>query len=443
MELVIASSSLDSGISCFDINTGIEQFRYKSCTSPPHGLICVGGRFLASSQLRDPPAASGSILYWAWNKAAAEVKSFPAEAINPLVSNTAGTYIIGGGSRGDIYLWEVASGRLLKRWHAHYRAVTCLVLSEDDSLLVSGSEDGCVRVWSLLQVFNGQHSHWYSFSEHSLRVTDVVLGYGGCNALIISSSEDRTCKVWSMSNGKLLRTINFPAIIDAVALDPGEHVFYAGSRDGKIYIAALNSDRNPNSSYGLHIIGTLSEQSKAVTCLALSMDGYLLVSGSVDGTIRILDTRSRQIRRMLKHSKGPVNNVLVVCPSLYPNLSSVKMQASRKHVSLLPPPLDKYLDSRGDNVDDNNPITALQSPCKELVESQYLSCHVMNNQMKELQQQGSSAASETEMERLRLDCKKSLQMAQQWKKTYEELHQFCIDELIQSDQKKENLADIL
>lgn len=35
----------------------------------------------------------------------------------------------------------------------------------------------------------------YSFSEHSLRVTDVVTGHGLCNSIIISSSEDRTCKV--------------------------------------------------------------------------------------------------------------------------------------------------------------------------------------------------------------------------------------------------------
>ena len=48
-------------------------------------------------------------------------------------------------------LLQVMSGRLLMKWHAHYRAVTCLVFSEDDSLLISGSEDGCVRVWSLLK----------------------------------------------------------------------------------------------------------------------------------------------------------------------------------------------------------------------------------------------------------------------------------------------------
>ena len=35
----------------------------------------------------------------------------------------------------------------------------------------------------------------FSFQEHTLRVTDIVSGYGLCNSIIISSSEDRTCKV--------------------------------------------------------------------------------------------------------------------------------------------------------------------------------------------------------------------------------------------------------
>jgi pre-rRNA-processing protein IPI3 len=35
----------------------------------------------------------------------------------------------------------------------------------------------------------------HSFQEHTLRVTDIVTGYGGGNAIIISASEDRTCKV--------------------------------------------------------------------------------------------------------------------------------------------------------------------------------------------------------------------------------------------------------
>jgi pre-rRNA-processing protein IPI3 len=42
----------------------------------------------------------------------------------------------------------VASGELLYTWHAHYRTVRCLALY--DYLLVSGSEDGSIRVWDLI-----------------------------------------------------------------------------------------------------------------------------------------------------------------------------------------------------------------------------------------------------------------------------------------------------
>lgn len=47
-----------------------------------------------------------------------------------------------------------------------------------------------------------------------------------------------------------------------------------------------------------------------------------------------------------------------------------------------------------------------------------------------LKEQG-SAASEMEMDRLKLDHKRSMQMVQQWKKTYENLHQFCVNELLE------------
>ncbi|CAL9754432.1 unnamed protein product, partial [Musa acuminata subsp. burmannicoides] len=83
---------------------------------------------------------------------------------------------------------KVASGKLLTWWHAHYRSVTCLTLSKDESLLISGSEDGSVRA-SVGVLYR------YSFSEYALRVTDVVTGHWLCNSIIISTSEDRTCKV--------------------------------------------------------------------------------------------------------------------------------------------------------------------------------------------------------------------------------------------------------
>ncbi|GAB4845533.1 hypothetical protein Ancab_038938 [Ancistrocladus abbreviatus] len=440
MEVVVASSSIDASIGCWDVQTGNEQLQYKSCASPRHGLVSVGNNFLASSQLRDS-STSGSILYWSWHKPQVEVKSFPVEPIKPLVANSEGTYLIGGGASGYIYFWEVPSGRLLNKWHAHYRAVTCLVLCDDESLLISGAEDGSVRVWSLFMMFDetrkmeARHLYEHSFSEHTLPVTDVVTGYGGSNAIIVSASEDRTCKVWSLSKGRLLRSIVFPCVIDAIALDPGEHVFYAGGKDGKIYIAALNATSYGDSIYGMHIVGLLSEHSKAVTCLKFCANGISLVSGSEDGLIRVWDTRRQNIIRIFKHGKRyclylakvlcPVSNILVSCPKII-----LKPQPSigRRHLSALPPPLEKYANSTEEIVG-VKAVVGGGALSAEPMNATYLTEHVMNSQIREIQQ-GSSAAAEMETERLKQDFRRSMQMVQQWKKSYEGLHQFCVNELL-------------
>ncbi|KAK1267987.1 hypothetical protein QJS04_geneDACA013874 [Acorus gramineus] len=347
-EVVVVSSSVaEVGIGCWDLRTGAEGLRHKSCASTPRGLCSVGRKFLASSQLR--PSSSGSVLFWSWDKPQAEVKSFPAEPINPLVSNSEGTFIIGGGSSGNIYLWEI----------------------------------------------------------------------------------------WSLSKGTLLRSITFPCIINAIALDPAEHAFYAGGQDGKIYVAALNAVCNSSSSHGMYIIGSLSDHSKAITCLEFSMDGVTLVSGSEDGTVRVWDIQSHHVTRILKLGKGPINNVLIIREVLHPGLqASVNAQVSvpRKRASMLmPPPLDKYINS-ADGDTENKTVVTLHPTCNEPLDVRYCSVNVMMNQIKELQKQGSSGAVEMELERQRLDCKRSLQMLQQWKNMYEDLHRVCVNELLNDDQ---------
>ncbi|XP_039049912.1 protein ROOT INITIATION DEFECTIVE 3-like [Hibiscus syriacus] len=64
-----------------------------------------------------------------------------------------------------------------------------------------------------------QASHLYE-QFYRTYSDDIVMGYGGDNAVIVSASEDRTCKVGSLSRGRSLRNIVFPSMIDAIALDP-------------------------------------------------------------------------------------------------------------------------------------------------------------------------------------------------------------------------------
>ncbi|CAA7408171.1 unnamed protein product [Spirodela intermedia] len=440
MDVVLASSPVEAGVECWDLRTGAEQLRYRNCASAPHGLVSVAGRFIAASQLRDSSSSSGSVLYWSWDKPQVETKSFPAEPIFPLVSNSDGSYLLGGGSSGNIYIWEILSGKLLKRWQAHYMAVSCLVFSDDESLIISGSDDGSVRVWSLMRLFDKRENEvvkdpfLYSFQEHMLRVTDIVSGYGLCNSIAISSSEDRTCKVWSLSKGKMLRSITFPCIMNAIALDPGEHVFYGGGRDGKIYVAALTADCTSTGTYEKHIVSCLSEHSKAVTCLEITKDGVTLVSASEDGTVRVWDIKSQQVIRVLKHSKGPINNIVIVrqpMDMLSQTSTNGEISCSKRQRLSNLPPLDKYVDSTGTpNV---RLVSTIQTSFDEPLESRYCSSRSMVKQIRELQR-SSSGAVELELERLREEHRVSLQMLQRRKKLFEDLWKVHVDKLLDGDE---------
>ncbi|KAI3729443.1 hypothetical protein L6452_18101 [Arctium lappa] len=100
---------------------------------------------------------------------------------------------------------------------------------------------------------------------------------------------------------------------------------------------------------------------------------------------------------------GPVNNVLVIRQplALYPR-TTANNQASmvRRHVPL-PPPLEKYTSI--DKHSDFNAFITLQPNCDRLYDATYTTVHSMDNQINELQQHGSSGASEMEVERLKLD----------------------------------------
>lgn len=54
----------------------------------------------------------------------------------------------------------------------------------------------CSRVFDDGWHSESKHLYEHSFTGHNLPVTDIAVGYGGSNAIIISSSVDRTCKVW-------------------------------------------------------------------------------------------------------------------------------------------------------------------------------------------------------------------------------------------------------
>jgi pre-rRNA-processing protein IPI3 len=88
-------------------------------------------------------------------------------------------------------------------------------------------------------------------------------------------------------------------------MDLCEEFAFAGCGDGKIYRLGLRPKVAASSIVAHSTVASAEEylvgHTAPVTCLALSMDGLTLVSGSEDGNCRVWDTASQQCVRVYDH----------------------------------------------------------------------------------------------------------------------------------------------
>ena len=274
---------------------------------------------------------------WGLDKESALHKFFVGEPMGVVASSPDGAFFAGGSLTGAAYVWECATGKLLRTWPAHFKAVSAMAFTPDGSVLVTGGDDTVVSAWTLATLLDpAQNSHpsptpAHSWAEHSLPVTAIAVGQcdGGGAGLVVSGSADRTCKIWTLGGGHLLRTISLPAAIGAVAIDACEATLYAGAVDGRVFEVPLNAsaaiaEATAAAATGSTCVGrsdgrsgaaaTLEGHTRSISALACTADGERVVSASDDGTCRVWDVASRQTTHVLRHPRGLAFSALALAP---------------------------------------------------------------------------------------------------------------------------------
>ncbi|KAH6922842.1 hypothetical protein HPB50_019844 [Hyalomma asiaticum] len=289
----------------WDIVSASVLAQYKGGTSSPHTLCLLGSDYVISAQ-HDKPL----LRVWSLHRR----DQFQRQIVCPgrvsaLAASPDGLHCVAG-IEEKIYLWQVSSGDLLAVVSRHFQVITCLRFTDSGGRFISASRDGQVLVWDLAEVActstRGPAEPIHVWSQHSYDVTDIHIGALG-GALCYTCSADQTCRVFDIGGGDMLATVVLDAPLTAVVTDPAEDRMFAGSSTGKIFEVALykwnTGNKRPEATF-------LGHEGK-VTCLATSMDGQLLVSGSEDTTARVWDVTSKQCIHVLHH-KGAVTNILVV-----------------------------------------------------------------------------------------------------------------------------------
>ncbi|TVU03394.1 hypothetical protein EJB05_51085 [Eragrostis curvula] len=310
----------------FDIKTGQEISYVHDCFAPPSGLAYVAGRLLASSRSdKDQPIfGGGAIYFWASNKLEESNKSYVGEAIGPIAFSKDGIYFSAGAHSGNAYIWEVASGALLKSWRAHTNAISSLSFSQDSSLVISGSEGGTVHIWCMISLFQAEEpqyheatNFWPKFHDiiqHRASVTGILTILGVPCPIVITSSLDGSCKVTELMSGNQLCMLALSSPITTTAVDPLEQLLICGAGDAAIYITGLYGIRMQRSALKISKDNcqVLYGHEAPVSALAFSSEGDWMVSGSKDCHVFIWDTTTWNVVWKLDKKLGPVTNLLVL-----------------------------------------------------------------------------------------------------------------------------------
>ena len=316
------ADAADGAVRVWDARTASEKWRSKAGASQPRTLVRIGPDVLATAASR-----KSELHFHSLSKAAA----LPAhgrcscwEPLTCLATTGDGVYCVGGSGSGKLYVWETASGALLRFWDAHYSSVGALAFTDDDLFLVSAEEHAYVKVWRLGEVLDLSDSSracapepFRVWADHTLPVTDLAVGAGGPCSRVVTVSLDQSAKVWSLVTGERLATVAFPAKCTAVVMDPAEQELYVGCSDAVIYavsLAAAPPSHWSSEAERARGAGALEAafrgHTQSISALSISSDGLLLVSASADTTIRVWDIPSRTTLRQFDKHHGAVTNVI-------------------------------------------------------------------------------------------------------------------------------------
>jgi len=189
-------------------------------------------------------------------------------AITAIAISPDGSKLVSGSEDGILRLWDMATGRQIVSAEAHERKVSALAINQDGTLLVSGSFDKAIFAWNLKDF-----TRLRQFGNRETEVSCLKMCNNG--EYVISGHQDSTISIWDIDTGKKLRAFaGHKGRITDIDVSPDNHCFVSSSTpdwyDGSVKLWDIESGRE------LH---TLLE-AQAVYFVTYTPDGKHIVTSN-------------------------------------------------------------------------------------------------------------------------------------------------------------------
>jgi U3 small nucleolar RNA-associated protein 15 len=213
-----------------------------------------------------------------------------------------GRVMVAGDDSGKIQVFDVNSRAILKTWEEHKQPVWTTKFSPTElTTLMSASDDRTVRLWDLP---SGQSST--KFIGHADYVRCASFMPGMMSNMILSGSYDETVRLWDPRvPTKAVMIFKHAAPVEAVLPMPSGTTVLAAA-DNQISILDLVAGKP---------LQLLRNHQKTVTSLCLASNNTRLVSGGLDGHIKVFETTGWNYVSGTKYS-SPILSVSVISSGL-------------------------------------------------------------------------------------------------------------------------------
>ncbi|KAG0052943.1 Proteasomal ATPase-associated factor 1 [Gryganskiella cystojenkinii] len=218
-----------------------------------------------------------------------------------------GALFVTGSEDGILRVGESATGRVTKELKGHLQYVNTCRFFPSGQVILSGGGDFLLKIWSVLD-----GSCPVTMKGHVKAVTDTAIIDRGRN--ILSSSTDGTVKLWEVASGATIRTlIHGSEKVNAIAVDtwetPLESKIPLDSREvgteSKLVLAASEN----GTLYGLDLRASeeafqrRSYNKAPIRSCVYSAQHSLVATGTSEGVVELFDIRKgNQI--LSRHQRG-------------------------------------------------------------------------------------------------------------------------------------------